>query len=272
MKDQALQIVAAQKQEIDKLNHLREYLQHMILREMFEQNWLQELVYHGGTALSMIHDLPRFSEDLDFHLLRPEPDYLLENNIKILSKALKKNGYIVDLIPKLDGNIKGVWIKFKGLLYEAGISPHKNQNLSIKLEIDVNPPPGYKTGTRAIDKFFPFVVNHHDLLSFFAGKLHAVLQRSWTKGRDFFDLNFFINRWPEIAPNMEYLNNALRQTGYKGDMVNTENWKQLTIARLEEIDWKVVQQDVELFILRPGDLKAFRKDLIIMMLSREGSL
>ncbi|MBS3793104.1 MAG: nucleotidyl transferase AbiEii/AbiGii toxin family protein [Candidatus Bipolaricaulota bacterium] len=68
MREKALQIAAQQDGEQDKLNYLREYLQHLILREMFELNWLTELVFHGGTALRMLHDLNRFSEYLGFHL------------------------------------------------------------------------------------------------------------------------------------------------------------------------------------------------------------
>ncbi|MFP4029605.1 MAG: nucleotidyl transferase AbiEii/AbiGii toxin family protein [Candidatus Brocadiia bacterium] len=64
MKDEALQIVADVPTDQGKLNHLREYLQHAILREMFELDWLSELVFHGGTALRMLHGLRRFSEDL----------------------------------------------------------------------------------------------------------------------------------------------------------------------------------------------------------------
>lgn len=268
MKDQALQIVSSQEQEINKLNHLREYLQHVILREMFEQDWLQELIYHGGTALSMIYNSPRFSEDLDFHLLLPQGDYQIKDKMYKLSKALERNGYQVELKAGLAGNVKSVLIKFKELLYEAGISSHKEQKLNIKLEIDVLPPVGFNTETRTIDKYFPFIVQHHDLFSFFAGKLHAILQRSWTKGRDFFDLNFFLNRWEKIVPNLKYLNNALRQTGYDGDEVTDKNWRKLMFCRLKEVDWETIKQDVEAFVLRLGDLKAFRKDLLIRKLSQ----
>ncbi|MFW6129660.1 MAG: nucleotidyl transferase AbiEii/AbiGii toxin family protein [Atribacterota bacterium] len=269
MKDQALQIVREVEKDINKLNYLRDYLQHVILREMFEQDWLQELVYHGGTALSMVYDFPRFSEDLDFHLLKPDLDYTLESKIDVLVKALQKNGYFINLNPKYEGNVKGVFIKFKQILYEAGISRHKNKNLNIKLEIDVNPPLGFRTETRTIDKFFPFVIQHHDISSFLAGKMHAILQRGWTKGRDFFDLNYFVNHWPNITPNFIYLNNALKQTGYKGKEVNEKNWRQLAVNRIEETDWKAVKQDVDSFILRKGDLKAFRKDILVKNLSQK---
>ncbi|MFW6279939.1 MAG: hypothetical protein ACOC2T_02830, partial [Planctomycetota bacterium] len=68
MKDEALQIVAEVPTEQGRLNHLREYLQHAILREMYEIGWLPQLIFHGDTALRILHGLRRFSEDLVFYL------------------------------------------------------------------------------------------------------------------------------------------------------------------------------------------------------------
>jgi hypothetical protein len=52
-----------------------------------------------------------------------------------------------------------------------------------------------------------------------AGKLHAMLSRPWLKGRDLFDLVWYLadRNWP--APNPVLLNNALKQTGWDGPLL-----------------------------------------------------
>lgn len=157
-------------------------------------------------------------------------------------------------------------MKFQGLLYEADISPHEEEKLRIKLEVDTRPPAGFEVETSRVDAFFPFVVDHHDRPTFLGGKLHAILQREWAKGGDFFDLMFYVSRWPHTVPNLSYLRNALEQTGWEGENISEENWRELAAERIERVDWDDVREDVEPFVLRRGDLKAFQKDLLISQL------
>lgn len=264
MREKALQIANQEEIEQNKLNYLREYLQQVILREMFEMDWLDELVFHGGTALRIIHDLNRFSEDLDFHLIKPDRAYSGRSKLNELQRRLKLNGYQIELTFPSGGNVRNAMVKFAGgLLYEAGISPHENQKLNIKLEIDTNPPFGFVTDTTLVNQYFPLALTHHDLKTFLAGKCHAILQREWTKGRDFYDLLFYLTRWRGLTPNLEYLNNALKQTGYKGSGIEENDWKELILERVEEIQWSSVEEDVEPFLLDRADLKAFKKKFLV---------
>lgn len=267
MKEKALQVASQQENEQQKTNHLREYLQHLILREMFELDWLSEMVFHGGTALRILHDLNRFSEDLDFHLGHPVKNYPLHQKLDKLKARLELNGYKVQIGPSSEGNVKNPIIKFAGgLLHEAGITPHENQKLNIKIEIDTNPPMGFNTDKTLVNDYFPLALNHHDKPSFIAGKCHAVLQREWTKGRDLFDLLFYLNRWEGIEPNFTYLNNALKQTGSKAK-ITQENWKEKLLSKVKEISWSTVEEDVRPFLLNEKDLAIFSKDFLIEELS-----
>ena len=268
MKEKALEIAAQADTEHLRLNRLREYLQQVILREMFELDWLAELVFHGGTALRMLYGLRRFSEDLDFHLRQPNRQYSIESRMKDLRRKLELNGYDVEYGPVSSGNVRSAFIKFAGgLLYEAGISPHQTQKLRVKLEIDTNPPAGFGTDTSLLDQYFPIAVTHHDKESLVGGKCHAILQRKWSKGRDFYDLLFYLTRWEGTEPNFEYLNSALKQTGYGGSRIDASNWKEAIRERVEELDWSRVREDVRPFLLDPADLKAFRKEFLVSKLS-----
>lgn len=268
MRENALQIANQYDTEQLKLNHLREYLQHLILRESFEINWLSNLVFHGGTALRILHNLNRFSEDLDFHLKRPNRNYSMGPKLNNLKKNLELNGYEIDVSLSTSGNVKNGMIKFAGgLLQEAGISPHENQKLNIKLEIDTNPPEGFNTDKSLINQYFPLALVHHDRRSFFSGKCHAILQREWAKGRDFFDLLFYLNKWEDVKPNFDYLNNALLQTGYEGSHITQENWKGKLLERVNEVSWARVEEDVKPFLLSQKDLEIFSKNFLIKELT-----
>lgn len=268
MKERALQIADAVDTDLEKRNQLREYLQHVILRELFDLDILEKLVFHGGTALRLIHGLERFSEDLDFHVETPESELEMEEWTQELNDQLIYQGYRSECSPPGERNVQTTNVKFAGLLYEAGVSRHENEKLRIKLEVDTNPPPGFGVEKSRVDHFFPYVVHHHDPSSFMAGKLHAVFQREWTKGRDYYDLMFYLTRWKGIEPNFEYLNNALDQTGYHGVAITADNWRQEVAQEVENADWRAIQADLEPFVLRRSDLKAFQREFLLEALEQ----
>lgn len=266
MKDQALEIAQNELTDQAKTNRLREYLQHVLLRQLFERDLLDGLVFHGGTALRVVHGLARFSEDLDFHRIEPDPKFDLAVHLEDLRKDLERSGYTVILRPRLEKNVRSCMFGFDRLLFESGLSAHENQKLNIKVEVDINPPARFQLEKTLINTYFPFVVNHHDRPTFIAGKLHAILQRRFAKGRDFYDLMFYLSRWKEISPNIPYLNNALEQTGYSGEPVTGQNWKQVTSSRVRTVNWSQIEKDVEPFLLRPEDRQAFSKEMLLQLL------
>jgi predicted nucleotidyltransferase component of viral defense system len=265
MKDRALATARGETDSQLAKNLLREYLHHLILRELFEQNLLETVVFHGGTAIRILFELNRFSEDLDFHI-KGKKDFNFKFIIDNLQKHLTMQGYRLTFKNKLEGYVQSSFIKFEDILYEAGLSHQKGEKLNIKIEIDTKPPGGFKVDYSLINKYFPFGLIHHNRETFLAGKLHAILQRSYTKGRDFYDLWFYLSRWKETHPNFTYLNNALKQTGFKGPEVSVDNWRELIREKIEEIDWENVKSDVEPFIQDRQDLRLFKKQFLLKLL------
>jgi hypothetical protein len=94
-------------------------------------------------------------------------------------------------------------------------------------------------------------LHHHDKASLLSGKLHAILQRPYTKGRDIYDLLWYLSDplWPQ--PNLILLNNALAQTEWKGEILTEANWRQLISERLRLLDWSSILTDVRPFV-QPG--------------------
>lgn len=267
MIDQAIGIAMRGRNDLEARNLLREYVHHLILRELFEKDVLRWVVFHGGTALRIIHDLHRFSEDLDFHLERAGQDINTQGKMKRVRSSLESAGYKISFKENYDKTVDSVFVRFHELLQEAGISSHKTENLSVKVEIDTHPPPAFTTETTSINRYFPFVIKHHDRASFLAGKLHAILQRPYPKGRDIYDLVFYLSRWPGLEPNLEYLNHALEQTGYDDPNLTLKDWKRRVMLRLERSDFTRLQKDVQPFLESEADLALMSRNNLLSLLT-----
>ena len=147
----------------------------------------------------------------------------------------------------------------------AGVSSIKEQKLSIKIEIDTNPPEGAVLKTNIVNKYFPISFLSYDIASLFAGKLHALLSRKYTKGRDFFDIGWYLSKWKDLSPNIILLQNALKQTGWGKEFPSKANWRDFLYKVIKEADWKKVKQDVENFLERPSDMDIFNQENILKL-------
>ncbi|MCK4818074.1 nucleotidyl transferase AbiEii/AbiGii toxin family protein, partial [bacterium] len=181
MKDHVLELVATRTGFNEKLNAMREYLEAYILRIMHDEGVFRSTAFLGGTALRFLYNLPRFSEDLDFSLTG-HTHYIFADLIAKIKKELKLAGYDVSLSHNDEKTVQYAFFKFENLMYEAGISSHKEQKFSTKIEIDTKPPQGAVLKTDLVNIYFPMSFLSYDITSLFAGKLHALLSRKYTKG------------------------------------------------------------------------------------------
>lgn len=265
MKDYALEIVSGQIGANAKLNVLREYLQAYILRIMSDFGAFSNTSFVGGTALRFLYGLPRFSEDLDFSITG-EKKYSFLDLISKIKKELNLAGYNVSLSYNNEKTVQHAFVKFSELMYEAKISPVKGHKLSVKIEVDTEPPEGALLKTKIVNKYFPLVFLSYDITSLFSGKLHALLSRKYTKGRDLYDLGWYLSRWNDLSPNIELLQNALLQTGWKAQLPDYKNWRIILAQAIKEIDWGKVEQDVRNFLENRKDLEIFSQDNILSLL------
>jgi hypothetical protein len=160
-------------------------------------------------------------------------------------------------------------VRFAGLLYELGLSPHRDEVIAVKLEVDTNPPAGATTTTTVVRRYLLLQLQHHDKASLFAGKLHAILQRQYVKGRDLYDLLWYLSdpAWP--PPNLIMLNHALRQSSWPDAPLTSENWRHAVLARLQTVRWDQIQDDVSPFIERAGDLQLLTPDNLFTLLGNK---
>jgi len=253
MKDYLRQILSGIDNPILVRCVAREYVQARVLQSLQDRGVFNTWVFQGGTALRFLYSMPRFSEDLDFALVEPGLPVNFRDNIVIAGRVFEAEDYDVGMRISDNRTVKSAFVNLKGLLFELGLSTHSSETLSIKVEVDSNPPAGAKTVSTIVRRHVILNLQHYDKASLFAGKLHAFLARRYVKGRDIYDLVWYLSdrTWP--APNLELLNNALAQTGWRGPPVTAENWRQLIARQVERLDWKQVVADVEPFLERPSD-------------------
>lgn len=183
---------------------LREYLQTQILKALSLSSYGDAVSFLGGTSLRFIHNIERFSEDLDFDLLKKD-GFIVDNLGNELKKDLERLGFNLDIKVKTTENIHIIYLKFKNILQEFGFKIPRDEKFFIKFEIDFSPYVSIKTETRFVDSFnerFPILIN--TLPTLFAQKIIALKMRPYQKGRDFYDLVWFLAQ-KNIEPNYAVL-------------------------------------------------------------------
>ncbi|MFH1037314.1 MAG: nucleotidyl transferase AbiEii/AbiGii toxin family protein [PVC group bacterium] len=266
MKDYLKQLISERKTGLPERGIVREYLQARILQSLQDSGAFLDWVFHGGTALRFLYSIPRYSEDLDFALVDPARSHRFQEHLAQLKTTFEAENYTAELKVNDRKTVVSAFVRFPGLLHELGISPHQTEVISVKIEVDTNPPPGAITETTLIRKYVTLNLCHHDRASLLAGKVNAVLMREYTKGRDLYDLVWYLadRTWP--PPNLNLLNAGLIQTGWEGPVATPSNWRQLLADRLEKVRWEQAISDVRPFLERQSDLNIITKDNCLNLL------
>jgi hypothetical protein len=247
---------------LDEENAVKEILQEIALYALWRSDFFDVALFQGGTSLRILHGLPRFSEDLDFLLRAPDPQFDWSPYLSGLIQVAAEFGVKLDAQPpaRMDKAIHAALLKNDSVANQLDLSfagQDRRKAIRIKLEIDVNPPLGSDEATSFLDFPLDYEVRHQDLPSNFALKIHALICRGFLKGRDWFDFSWYVSR--DIAPNLSLLRNALIQAGpWKGDAAISVDlaWLKAALSStIAKIDWKEAGDDVARF-LRPAELRS----------------
>jgi predicted nucleotidyltransferase component of viral defense system len=260
--------------ESDYTNALREIMQEIALLGLWRGKFFEHAAFYGGTALRIIYGLERSSEDLDFSLLTPNPQFRLKLFGDALKRELESFGFSVEFSSKekkLPLNIDSAFLKTNtklqlisiGLGDELARQIHSKRELKIKLEVDIDPPPEFKTESKTLLLPIPHAVRVYTLPNLLAGKLHAVLCRKWlqrSKGRDWYDMVWYAGHYPKV--NLKHLEVRMRQSGnYPDDTPLTlERLHHFLSKAVAEVDIAAIKQDVMPFIHDQQTLELWSKD------------
>ena len=264
------------KEEI--VSALREIMQEITLAGLSRTNFFEKAAFYGGTALRIFYGLDRYSEDLGFSLLKPNPIFSIEPYFKAIIDEFKSLGLTVSIKEKkktkqtaIDSaflKTETIWqeIVLEDIIKETGV--RSNKTLKIKIEVDRQPPLNFKTEEKLVFRPFSFYVKCFTKPSLFAGKMHALLFRKWlnrVKGRDWYDLEWYIKKGIPLNVN-HFLTRAKDTNNWQNDSISDEQIVELLNTKIKSVSFSSIKEDVVRFIQNDDVLNIWSpeyfKDLI----------
>jgi len=249
------------KNSTDEINAMKEIIQEIVICGLSRGGFFYEAAFYGGTALRVFYGLNRFSEDLDFALLKSDEKFDFSKYFSFVEKEVQAYGLNLSVTEKeksKDSNIMSAFLKGDTKEHILIFFPNENmknttslKNIKIKFEVDINPPSGAKYDLKYKLLPSPHQVTLYDEASLFAGKIHAILCRSWnyrTKGRDLYDYIFYLSK--ETRVNIELVkekliaSNALKRS----DEFNIDILREMLNKKFNEINYSDAKEDVIAFI------------------------
>lgn len=267
--------------EEEILSALREIMQEITLAALSRTDFFEKAAFYGGTALRVFYGLDRYSEDLDFSLLKPDARFSIEPYFKAIRDEFKSLGLTVSIKEKkkttqttIDSaflKAETIWqeIVLEDIIKETGV--RSNKTLKIKIEVDRQPPLNFQTEEKLLLRPFSFYVKCFTKPCLFAGKVHALLFRKWknrVKGRDWYDLEWYIKKGVPLDIN-HFLARAKNTKDWHEDNISKEQIIELLDKKIESVSFRSIKEDVVRFIKNDEVLNIWNtqyfKDLINKM-------
>jgi predicted nucleotidyltransferase component of viral defense system len=240
----------------DLQNAQYEVMQQITLAGLYRAGFFKKAAFYGGTCLRIFYNSNRFSEDMDFSLLKEDADFNLENYFDTLINELKALGRDVVIDKKHKNkqtNIESAFLKDNTASYDLTL--RTEHRIKIKIEVDINPPVGFATEYKLLLLPFSFMSLCYTLPDLYAGKMHALLFRSWksrVKGRDWYDFEWYVRN--NIVLNFEHLNARMRQFGSVNKELTLDDFKTLLKEKISNTNFDLVKADVRPFIKNPEEM------------------
>ena len=244
----------------DATNALREIMQEIALAGLERSGFYEEAAFYGGTALRIFYGLNRFSEDLDFSLLKPNDNFSFDKHLKAIENEFESLNMKVSIQEKQKTNVSSIesaflktdttWreIVLENTLPQLGLK--QRASIKIKLEVDINPPLAFETEEKLLLKPFSFYVKCFTAPNLFAGKMHAILFRKWknnVKGRDWFDMEWYIKKGIPVKLS-HFLERAIESGDWQKDTISETEFRNLLLIKIENMDLEKIKADIIRFI------------------------
>lgn len=243
-----------------------EVMQQITLAGLHRAGFFERAAFYGGTCLRIFHNLPRFSEDMDFSLLRAEGDsFRFDDFFPAIIAEFEAAGRRVE-IKKKDkrtfGRMDSAFLKDNTDVYDVAFQTEKT--LKVKIEVDTSPPLKFQTEQRLLLLPYSFMTRCFTLPCLFAGKMHALVFRTWqhrVKGRDWYNFEWYVRHG--IPLDFAHLQECIRQ--FSGQEINQSAFISMLKERLATADMRQVKADVESFLINPQEMQIWSNDYFLQL-------
>jgi len=252
----------------EHLNALHEVMQQITLAGLYRGGFFDKAAFYGGTCLRIFYGLQRFSEDMDFSLLKQDNKFDLEHYFNPIIDEFKAHGkdiVITKKDKKTNANIKSAFLKDDTAIYNLKFRTERS--VKIKIEVDINPPLGFSTEHKLLLLPFSFMPRCYSLSDLYAGKMHAFLFRSWknrVKGRDWYDFEWYVRN--NVALNFNHLHKRIVQSGSpEHEKLSQDKFKDLLKEKISQTNINMVKVDVNPFIKNHKEMSIWSTDYFIQL-------
>ena len=259
-----------QRPDVMEDNVLHEVMQQIALAGLARGGFFEKAAFYGGTCLRLLHDMRRFSEDMDFSLLEPDLDFRFEDYFPAVVEEFKLAGKDVEIKMKHKGQpsaIESAFLKESSDVFDIGFTTEKR--LKVKIEVDIDPPPKFSTEMKTVSSPRTFWARAYTLPDLFAGKVSAALFRKWkhrVKGRDWYDVAWYIAK--RVPLDMAHLVERARESAPDADVSTPEKVIAAFDARIDAIDFENAKADVEPYVMDKSELDIWGAEFFRQMVRK----
>ena len=249
----------------DNIQH--EVMQKIALAGLARGGFFEKAAFYGGTCLRLLHNMRRFSEDMDFSLLEPNCNFRFEDYFPAVVEEFKLAGKDVEIKMKRKGQasaIESAFLKESSDVFDIGFTTEKR--LKVKIEVDIDPPPKFSTEMKTVTSPRTFWARSYTLPDLFAGKVSAALFRKWKrriKGRDWYDVAWYITK--RVPLDLTHLVERAKESAPKADVSTPEKVIAAFDARIDAIDFDNARADVEPYVMDKSELDIWSAEFFRQM-------
>lgn len=252
----------------DRLNAVHEIMQQVALGGLYNGGFFNKAAFYGGTCLRIFHGLDRFSEDMDFSLLAPDPGFRLDPYFDAITAEFAALGQSIDITTKektAQSTIQSAFLKSDTAQYDIHLG--RDRKIKIKIEVDTTPPLGFSTEQKLLLQPFSFYTNCFTLPDLFAGKMHALIYRSWknrVKGRDWYDFEWYVRK--NVAMDFKHFCERAYQFGSEEPgRLTPDRFRAILKDKIKETDIRQVKDDVMPFIKDQNKLNIWSTEYFLQL-------
>jgi Nucleotidyl transferase AbiEii toxin, Type IV TA system len=268
------------KNQLEMEQAIREIMQEIALAGLERNGFFEKAAFYGGTALRLFYGLERFSEDLDFSLLKVDQDFSMKPFMEGVNNEFSALGMKVTILQKAktrQSNVDSAFLKSDSIWNELvleGVTPQAHlgirPSIHIKIEVDKKPPLGFETEEKLLLKPFSFYVKCFSLPDLFAGKMHALLFRQWkqrVKGRDWFDMEWCIKKG--VPLNLDHFLARAKDSGdWNANTISKEEFLLLLKQKIGSVSFPRIREDIIRFVRDDSSLKIWSAAYFVDLIQR----